>query len=79
MQKDAFKELSNAFGIQINVKLYFQLLLPGLEAPEDSTYKYRCLTHEKDWLVGQPIPDNILNSVQSSRYRILDSYQDIQI
>jgi len=48
-----------------------QVLLPGLESSEDSKYKYKCLTHEKDWLVGEDIPANIINSVQSSRRTLI--------
>ena len=34
-------------------------------------FRYKCLTHQKDWLVGQPIPENIINSVQSSRRTLI--------
>lgn len=48
-----------------------KILLSGLEAPENPDYKYKCLIHTRDWNVGEMIPDQIINSVESSRRTII--------
>jgi hypothetical protein len=35
------------------------------------TTLFRCLFHERDWHVGEMIPDQIIHSVQSSRRTII--------
>ena len=54
---------------------YFQLIIDdltsGLESPEDSSEKYKCLIHTRDWNAGQMIPDQIMHSVESSRRTII--------
>ena len=46
-------------------------LLAGLEQPDDPAHKFRCLIHTRDWSVGEMIPDQIMNSVESSRRTII--------
>ena len=48
------------------------VLLPGLERPvDDRSAHYKCLVHTRDWLPGQAIPDQILESVESSRRTVI--------
>ena len=47
------------------------IFLSGLESPEDSSEKYKCLIHTRDWNAGQMIPDQIMHSVESSRRTII--------
>jgi len=52
-------------------------LLPGLESPDNpDTQQYRCLIHNRDWVVGETIPDQILDSVAASRRTIVILSQD---
>jgi protein toll len=46
-------------------------LLQGLENPGPGEQKYSCLIHTRDWSIGQMIPDQILQSVESSRRSII--------
>ena len=47
------------------------IFLSGLESPEDSSEKYKCLIHTRDWNAGEMIPDQIMHSVESSRRTII--------
>jgi len=47
-------------------------LLPKLESPDDPReHQYRCLIHGRDWQVGAMIPDQIHDSVASSRRTVV--------
>eukprot|EP00092_Neocalanus_flemingeri_P030633 GFUD01033261.1.p1 GENE.GFUD01033261.1~~GFUD01033261.1.p1 ORF type:complete len:1088 (+),score=206.14 GFUD01033261.1:331-3594(+) len=46
-------------------------LLQGLENPENPDHKYKCLIHTRDWNIGQMIPDQIVQSVHSSRRTLI--------
>lgn len=47
-------------------------LVPGLETPVTShDVKFKCLIHSRDWVPGQSIPDQILNSVEDSRKTVI--------
>ena len=49
----------------------FNCLTSGLESPADLSEKYKCLIHSRDWQAGEMIPDQIINSVESSRRTII--------
>jgi len=48
------------------------ILLSGLERPEKAeAQRYKCLIHSRDWAPGTAIPDQILQSVDSSRRTVI--------
>ena len=47
------------------------VLLPGLESPDQADQQLRCVVHTRDWLPGRSIPDQILHSVQASRRTLI--------
>ena len=48
-----------------------ETLLPGLESPDNPQHQYKCLIHTRNWLPGYSIPDQILNSVHTTRRTII--------
>jgi len=48
-------------------------LCAGLEAPEEGAdaMQYKCCIHTRDWAVGEMIPDQIVQSVESSRRTLI--------
>ena len=63
---DAFLSYSH-----MDAEFVEKVLLQGLESPENADQKYKCLIHTRDWNIGQMIPDQIIQSVESSRRTII--------
>ena len=63
---DAFLSYSH-----MDAEFVEKVLLQGLESPENADQKYKCLIHTRDWNIGQMIPDQIIQSVESSRQTII--------
>merc|ERR1719427_906989 len=63
---DAFLSYSHADAEYVEDEL-----LRGLEDCDSQLDRYKCLIHTRDWNVGDMIPDQILQSVQSSRRTII--------
>merc|ERR1711892_1029964 len=63
---DAFLSYSH-----MDAEFVEKVLLQGLESPENADQKYKCLIHTRDWNIGQMIPDQIIQSAESSRRTII--------
>lgn len=63
---DAFLSYSPA-----DAQFVEEVLLTGLEAPGNPEHKYKCLVPSRDWNIGEMIPEQIVQSVQTSRRTVI--------
>jgi len=63
---DAFLSYSHA-----DADFVEKVLLQGLENAKNPDHRYKCLIHTRDWNIGEMIPHQIIQSVESSRRTII--------